>query len=40
MSMGIKLTNMALVNEYKLDKSGSSQWVIVVDKMTFVNGLE
>ena len=40
MSMGINLINMVSVNGYKLDKSGPSQWVIVVDKMTFVNGLE
>ena len=40
LSMDINLTNMALVNRYKLDKFGPSQWVIVVDKMILVNGLE
>ena len=35
-----KLDNMAPVNGYKLDKSGPSQWVIVVGKMALVNGLE
>ena len=38
--MDINLTNMASVNGYKLDKSDPSQWVIVVDKMTLINGLE
>ena len=33
MSMGINLINTDLINEYKLDKFGSSQWVIVVDKI-------
>ena len=40
LSMGINLTNMTSINGYKLDKSNPSQWVIVVDKMTIVNGLE
>ena len=40
MSMDINLTNMTHVNGYKLDKYDPSQWFIVVDKMTIVNGLE
>ena len=40
LSMGINLSNMTPINEYKLDKSGHGQWVIVVDKMALVNGLE
>ena len=38
--MGINLKNMASVNGYKLENSDPNQWVIVVDKMVIVNGLE
>ena len=37
--MGTNLKNMTLVNGYKLDKYGSCQWVIVIDKYGLVNGL-
>ena len=40
LSMSINLTNMTPVNRYKFDKSGPSKWVIVVDKMALVIGLE